>query len=68
MDFSNRSQALHAPAAVGAPASRDEDALGRCALSNSLLKSGDYEGAAEALEGFWRGRARPRSCSCRPVA
>jgi tetratricopeptide (TPR) repeat protein len=55
MDFSNRSQSTHAQATAGEPASRDEDALRRCALSNSLLKSGDYEGAAEALEGFWRG-------------
>jgi tetratricopeptide (TPR) repeat protein len=55
MDFSNRSQATHAQAAAGEPVTRDEDALRRCALSNSLLKSGDYEGAARALEGFWRG-------------
>jgi tetratricopeptide (TPR) repeat protein len=60
MDFSNRPQVTHAPAAAGAPASRDEDALRRCALSNSFLKAGDYEGAVEALEGFWRGtRERP---------
>lgn len=55
MDFSNRPQVTHAPAVAGAPASRDEDALRRCTLSNSFLKAGDYEGAVEALEGLWRG-------------
>ena len=55
MDFSNRPQVTHAQATAGDPASRDEDALRRCTLSNSFLKAGDYEGAVEALEGFWRG-------------
>ena len=55
MDFSNRSQTTHTQTTAGEPASRDEDALRRCALSNSSLKAGDYEGAVEALEGFWRG-------------
>lgn len=55
MDFSNRPQVTHAPAAAGEPVSRDADALRRCSLSNSLFKAGDYEGAVEALEGFWRG-------------
>ncbi|MBV8858919.1 MAG: tetratricopeptide repeat protein [Acidobacteria bacterium] len=55
MDFSNSPRVTHAPAAAGAPASRDEDALRRCTLSNSFLKAGDYEGAVEALEGLWRG-------------
>ncbi len=55
MDFSNRPQVTQARATAGAPASRDEDALRRCSLSNSFLKAGDYEGAVEALEGFWRG-------------
>jgi tetratricopeptide (TPR) repeat protein len=55
MDISNRPQVTHAPAEAGEPVSRDADALRRCALSNSFLKAGDYEGAAEALEDFWRG-------------
>lgn len=55
MDFSNRPQITQARTTVGAPASRDEDSLRRCSLSNSFLKAGDYEGAVEALEGFWRG-------------
>ena len=55
MDVSNRPQVTHAPAAAGAHTSRDEDALRRCALSNSLFTAGDYEGAVEALEDFWRG-------------
>src|SRR5215207_5622261 len=55
MDFSNSSQARHAPATAGEPAPRDEDALRRCTLSNSFLKAGDYEGAVQALEEFWRG-------------
>ena len=57
MDVSNRP---HGQATAGATTSRDEDALRCCALSNSFLKTGDYEGAVEALEGLWRGaRARP---------
>jgi tetratricopeptide (TPR) repeat protein len=60
MDFSNRPQATHAPAAAHSPATRDEDALRRCAHSNTFLKTGDYESAAEALDGLWRGAsARP---------
>ncbi len=55
MDFSNRPQVTQARATAGDPASRNEDALRRCTLSNSFLKAGDYEGAVEALEGFWRG-------------
>jgi tetratricopeptide (TPR) repeat protein len=56
MDFSNSRQVTHAPATTaGAPASRDEDVLLRCALSNLFLKAGDYEGAVQALEGLWRG-------------
>lgn len=55
MDFSNSTQAVHAQTTTGKSTSRDEDALRRCALSNSFLKTGDYEGAVEALEGFWRG-------------
>jgi tetratricopeptide (TPR) repeat protein len=55
MDFSNSPQSTYAPAAASAPASRDEDALRRCSLSNTYLKAGDYEGAAEALKGLWRG-------------
>ncbi|HEX8189556.1 MAG TPA: tetratricopeptide repeat protein [Pyrinomonadaceae bacterium] len=55
MDISNRPHETEARATAGAPASRDEDALRRCALSNSFLKAGDYEGAVEALEGLWRG-------------
>src|SRR5919107_3403156 len=69
MDFSNRSQATHAQATAGDPTSRDEDALRRCALSNSFLKAGDYEGAVEALEGFWRGtRERPATEGLDPRA
>jgi tetratricopeptide (TPR) repeat protein len=55
MDFSNHPQVTHATTTAGEDASRDEDALRRCALSNSFLKAGDYEGAVEALEGLWRG-------------
>lgn len=55
MDFLNRIQVTHARATTDDHASRNEDALQRCALSNSFLKAGDYEGAVEALEGFWRG-------------
>jgi tetratricopeptide (TPR) repeat protein len=69
MDVSNRPQVTHAPALTGAPASRDEDALRRCALSNSFLKAGDYEGAVEALEGFWRGACeRPAADGLGPGA
>lgn len=57
MDFSDRPQSTHTQAT---PISRDEEALQRCALANSFLKAGDYEGAVEALEGLWRGvRERP---------
>ncbi|MDT5271580.1 MAG: hypothetical protein QOH49_3766 [Acidobacteriota bacterium] len=60
MDFLHRSQTAHADAPSGGHASREGDALQRCALSNSFLKAGDYEGAVEALEGLWRGAcARP---------
>jgi tetratricopeptide (TPR) repeat protein len=60
MDFVHRSQTAHADAPSGAHASHDGDALQRCALSNSFLKAGDYEGAVEALDGLWRGAcARP---------
>ncbi|HEX7314794.1 MAG TPA: tetratricopeptide repeat protein [Pyrinomonadaceae bacterium] len=55
MDFVERSKTAHADAPSGARATRDEDALQRCALSNSILKAGDYEGAVEALERLWRG-------------
>src|SRR5829696_2528419 len=69
MDLSNRPQVTHARATAGGPASRDEDALRRCALSNSFLKAGDYEGAVEALEGFWRGaRERPATEGLDPRA
>lgn len=60
MDFVHRSQTAHADAPSDAYASRDGDALLRCALSNSFLKAGDYEGAVEVLERLWRGAgARP---------
>jgi tetratricopeptide (TPR) repeat protein len=60
MDFANRRQATHAPITAADSASRDEDALRRCTHSNSFLKTGDYEGAVEALEGLWPGAcARP---------
>lgn len=55
MDFSNRPQPTRAQATAGAPASRDEDALRRCSLSNSILRAGDYDGAVAALEELWRG-------------
>lgn len=55
MDFPHRRQVTPARATAADPASCDEDALRRCTLSNSFLKAGDYEGAVEALEGFWRG-------------
>src|SRR5919205_900509 len=60
MDFVHRPTTTHADATARPGASRDEDALRRCALSNSFLKAGDYEGAVEALEELWRGAcARP---------
>ncbi|HEX8291138.1 MAG TPA: tetratricopeptide repeat protein [Pyrinomonadaceae bacterium] len=60
MDFVNRPQSTHAPATAADPASRDEEALRRCARSNSFLRTGDYEGAVEALGGLWPGAcARP---------
>lgn len=55
MDFSNHPQATQTRATTADHTSRNEDALRRCARSNSFLKAGDYEGAVEALEGFWRG-------------
>lgn len=69
MDFSNRPQVMHAPATAGDPASHNDDAFRRCALSNSFLKAGDYEGAVKALEGFWRGaRERPATEGLDPRA
>ncbi|MFL6335191.1 MAG: tetratricopeptide repeat protein [Pyrinomonadaceae bacterium] len=71
MDFLNSSQTTYARATTDAPASRDEDALRRCSVSNSYLKAGDYEGAVEALEGFWRGaceRPAADNLSARPTA
>lgn len=55
MDFVHRSKTAQADAPSDSRASRDEDALQRCALSNSILRAGDYDGAVGALGELWRG-------------